>query len=131
MEDAYISAGLNVFAHVMEKATEFSVLYMKECKRNTLTKEDIEYGMKYVAMHIDDINMNSELPECLQDIMNDEEEEEEEEEEEGEEDEWSRYEGDNPICQAMNHSVDTWDDWVPDTPVECLLKKSIDRTGNV
>jgi len=127
MEDMYIRAGINILGNVLEKATEYGVYYMTLCNRNTLTSQDIKYGLRYSVRNLENIrDMTTTIEELLED-----DEEDDEEEWEDDEDEFQRYEGDDVKCLAMNECYDTWDDWIPVTPAEILLKKSIDKIGNV
>jgi histone H3/H4 len=131
MEDAYLRAGINILGNVLEKATENAVYYMIQCDRNTLTSDDMKYGMRYAVRTMGEMSVDT--PQIVRDMMIEEEEEDEESDEEYEDDEddFSRYQGDDEKCIAMNEYYDSWDAWEPETPAERLLKKSIDKIGDV
>jgi hypothetical protein len=43
--------------------------------------------------------------------------------------EFTRYEGEDPLFQAMNAAYDAWSTWEPTIPVEIMLKNAIDGGG--
>ena len=45
------------------------------------------------------------------------------------EDDFKRYEGDNELYNKVNDAYDKWDTWVPQSPVEIMLKDAVDKNG--
>jgi len=127
MEESYIEAAMNIFVPVQESAVVLAAHYCKACGRNSVSREDMSYGMKYAARTVLGNQIGSLFPEIYED-----EEEEEEEEEEGEQeyDEFTRYDGPDETCIKMNECVDTWDEWEPDTPVGKSLKNAINKADD-
>ncbi len=113
-------AAVNILIPVMEFAVYAAAKYANACNRNTVTAMDMEYGMKHAARtyvgrqsgsHFSDSDSGSDS---------------ESEEYESDEDEFTRYDGTDEIIQEMNRSYDTWGEWVPETPVEIMIKNAID-----
>ncbi len=116
------NAAINILVPVMEFAVYSAAKYANACQRNTVTSTDMEYGMKYAARNYIGKQIGSHFED-----ESEEESEESDEEFESDEDEFTRYQGDNEIIQAMNECYDTWDDWSPENPAEIIMKKAIDE----
>ena len=43
--------------------------------------------------------------------------------------EFTRYTGTEDMFVKMNECFDTWESWVPETPLEMSLKNAVDRAG--
>ena len=125
VEDQIIENGINILQPVMEAAVVLAGFYAASCKRSTVTKEDIEFGMKYAARNVTGTHVGSLYPEAYEDDDEDDEEDEEEDEDELEE-VFQRYDGADEKCKAMNECVDTWASWEPSTPAEIMLKRAVD-----
>jgi hypothetical protein len=110
---------------VLEGAMVLAAHYCKKCGRSTVTAKDVEYGLKYAAMNITGRITESMFPEIYDGSESDESVEEVSEDTEP----FTRYEGDDQYCLKANESVDTWDSWIPQTPVEVYLKRAIDSKG--
>lgn len=39
--------------------------------------------------------------------------------------EWKKYEGVDDMCQKMNASKETWEEWIPDSPAGVALKNAV------
>lgn len=115
-------AAIDIMVPVMEFAVYAAAKYANACNRNTVTRADMEYGMKYAAMNYVGKQIGSHFD-------FDSEESESESEYESEEDEFTRYDGSDELIQNMNKSYDEWDSWVPENPVEIMLKNAIDAQG--
>ena len=124
MEDQIIDASIQAALPVFEGSVVVASYYTKMCGRTTLTATDMEYGMKYAAR-------NFVGPEWLKGEEEEEEEEDDDVETVDDDDgeEWTRYTGDDPLCLKINDSYDTWDDWIPTSPIESMLKNSISKTS--
>jgi histone H3/H4 len=117
-------AATEIFIPVLEAAIVLASNYATKCGRSTVTSQDLQYGFRFAARNVLGNQIGSLYPEIY-----DEEEEEEEDEEDDEE--FTRYIGDDEMCLKMNACFDTWEEWVPETPVEKAIKKSVDRAGDV
>jgi hypothetical protein len=128
MDDRIIQAGIDIFVPVMEMAVISAAKYANACNRTMVTAIDMEYGMKYSAMTYIGKHSGSHFEDDSDEDSDDEdyEESEWETDEEGEEDEFTRYTGDDEEIIRMNNSFDAWDEWVPETPAEVMIKNAID-----
>lgn len=110
---------MDIFVPVMEFAVYAAAKYANACHRNTVTATDMEYGLKYAARNYIGKQIGSHF-------SDDEESESESEDFESDEDEFTRYDGTDETITAMNQCHDTWDEWVPETPAEIMIKNAID-----
>jgi hypothetical protein len=125
-------AALELFKPVIETATIIAAQYCKSCGRSTITSEDMKMGMRFAARRVPGVQNESMFPEIYEDSDEEEEEEEEEEdEEEWEEEPFTRYEGDDEQMKLVNEMSDTWDEWEPESPMQEMLKASIDKIIDV
>ena len=122
-EEAQQNALIGILLPVLEKSVVLAAEYSKACGRNTILPEDIEYAIKYCAMHTVGENIGSVFPEVYEEESSDEEGLEEVDPEDCPP--FERYTGHDPIFSKMNQVVDTWDTWVPQSPVEEMLKNAI------
>jgi hypothetical protein len=121
-------AAFRLLTPCLEAAAMVASEYARACGREVMTSRDFACGLKFAARHV----LGRQTESFFTDEEMDEGEEEEEEEaaltmDEGEE-QWTRYEGGDARMQLVNQAVDTWDDWVPSSPVEWALKRSVDAT---
>jgi len=119
---------IDIITPVIEKSMILAAEYAKACGRDAVLMQDVEYAMKYCAMHEVGQHIGSYLPEIYDDDGEDEDEDDMDIIEEGEV-EFTRYTGDDPRFKAMNHAKDSWDTWVPTNPSEQLIKNAIDSNG--
>jgi hypothetical protein len=122
-------AAMDIFIPVYESAIVLAGFYAKNCGRTSVTAEDLQYGWRFAARNVVGKQIGSLYPEVYDEESTDEDEEWEEVDEA--EEPFTRYEGTDETCVKMNECYDTWDEWVPESPVEEALKKSIDKAGNV
>ena len=108
----------DILIPVMEFAVYAAAKYANACTRNTVTATDMEYGLKYAARNYIGRQIGSHFSDSDSDS--------ESEEYESDEDEFTRYQGTDGSIQAMNECYDTWDEWVPETPAEIMIKNAID-----
>ena len=119
------SAAMDLIVPVLESATVLAAHYAKACGRDIVVAQDMKLGMMFAARNVLGKQIGTLYPEIYEDSESDEEEEGEEE---GEEPEWTRYEGqDNDMARQMNDCAATWDEWVPQSPAERMLKKAIEH----
>ena len=134
----------DLFLPVMESATVLGSHYAKACGRDTVTAQDVQIGLMYAARNVAGKQIGSLFPEIYDEEDSDEDWEEEEWEEDDDEEEkarlqqeeaeevdeeeepFTRYTGDEEMYVKMNECFDTWDDWVPETPLEITLKNAVD-----
>lgn len=117
MEEALV----NVIQPVLELSVYMAARYANACGRDIVTQKDVEYAMKFVAMH--------KVGDQLGSYLSDEEDSDAESEaiETTDEGEFTRYEGDDPTFLKMNESYDTWDAWTPGCIAEEVIKSAIDK----
>ena len=131
MAEQYIDTMTNLLLPVLEQSTLLAAEYSKACGRDTLLPEDMEYTMKYCAMHTVGQTTGSMYPEIYQD---DEEEESDEEMEVVSEDEcpsFERYSGNDATFIQVNDAYDRWDSWEPQNPTEHMLKNAINSNEHL
>jgi len=130
-EERQLEAITDILIPVLEKSMLLACKYCRACGRDVVLSQDVEYAAKYCAMNTvgQDIGTS---------IIEDEDEDEDEEEEEDEDSSvesvdaedcplFVRYEGTDPMMQAVNDAHDRWSAWEPTNPVEIMLKNAIDR----
>ena len=119
---------------VMESATVLGAHYAKACGRDTVTAQDVQIGLMYAARNVAGKQIGTLFPEIYEEEWEEVEDEEEkarlqeEAEEVDEEETFTRYSGDDEMMNKMNECQDTWDTWVPETPLEESLKRAVDAT---
>jgi hypothetical protein len=123
--DFYESA-TELFLPVMESGTLLAAHYAKACGRDTVTAEDLQYGLMYAARNVAGKQTTSLFPEIYDSSDSDEEDVEVVEDDETP---FTRYTGEEKLYCDMNECADTWGQWVPDNPLECALKRAIDKAG--
>lgn len=139
----------DLYLPVMESATVLGSHYAKACGRDTVTAQDVQIGLMYAARNVAGKQIGSLFPEIYdEDSDEDEDWEEEEWEEDDDEEEkarlqeadqaeevdeeeepFTRYTGDEELYVKMNECFDTWDEWVPETPLEITIKNAVDATN--
>ena len=117
-------SAVDIFLPVFESSVVLAAHYAKATGRDTVTAQDVCYGLMYAARTITGNQTGSLFPEVYDESESDEEDEEDEEEE----GEWIRYEGtDNEHAIKMNECADTWDAWEPENPAERALKNAVNK----
>lgn len=129
MEDQIVDTAIDSFTPVMEAAVILAGEYCKACGRSTMTAGDVQYALRYSARNVTGRTQGTLFPE-LQEGADDSDEEVSDVEEVDEDDEpFTRYQGDDPQMLAINECYDTWNTWVPASPLEQMIKSSIDKIG--
>jgi hypothetical protein len=113
----------DLFIPVIESATVLASHYAKACGRNTVTAQDIRIGLMYASRYVAGKQIGTLFPEIYEEESDDEEDELEEVEED--EEPFTRYSGDEELYNKMNECFDTWEEWVPETPLEQSLKNAV------
>ena len=128
MAEQYMKSMIDIMTPVMERSMILAAEYSKACGRDTLLPEDLEYAMKYCAMYTVGQTIGSLMPEIYDEELSDDEEEDEDDEDLPE---FVRYSGDDETFIQMNEAYDRWDDWVPQSPVEEMLKNAINSNEHL
>ena len=126
MEEQIIKNAIDMLTPVMEGAMIAAAHYAKGCNRNTVTAQDVQYGMRYCAQHAVGKHMGTLFPELEDDEDDDDDGSVEEVDEDDEP--FTRYEGtDDETLIQMNKSYDEWNEWVPTNMIESMIKSAIDK----
>lgn len=120
----------DLFLPVMESGLVLASHYAKACGRDVVTQQDVQIGLMYAARNVAGKQIGSLFPE----VYEDEEEEEWETDSEGivddsEGNDFTRYTGTDELMVKMNECFESWDAWVPETPLEVSLKNAVDKAG--
>jgi histone H3/H4 len=137
-----------IMTHFMENAITVGCRYVKASDRDMLTSTDIMYALKYQARtYLDNIEQIANIEDIFDkyaesdDIESDDNESESDDNEsesddnesesvseEEEEEHFTRCDDStDPLIKDMNMYHDTWDQWVPDNPIQTLLKNAVDN----
>ena len=119
-------SAIEIVTPVIENAMILSGHYAKACGRDTVLAKDVEYCMKYCAMHTVGDHIGSQFPEVYDSEDSDLEIEEEEDEEP-----FEPYTGSNVTMRAITDAYDAWETWEPTNPSERLLKNAIDSNEHL
>ena len=124
MAEEYIKSMTDIMLPVMEQAVLLAGEYCKACGRDVILPEDMEYAMKYCAMYNVGQRIGTMFPEIYED---DEEDDEDDIEDVPTEDcpPFVEYTGEDTRFIQMNEAVERWDSWVPQSPIEQMLKNAI------
>jgi histone H3/H4 len=122
-EEAQQNALIGILMPVLERSMMLAAQYSKACDRDTVLGEDMEYAIKYCVMYTVGQNIGSICPEIYNEESSDEEDVEEVEPEDCPQ--FTRYTGSEQIFIQMNEAYDRWDTWIPQSPVEEMLKNAI------
>ena len=125
MAEEYIKSMTDIMLPVMEQAMLLAGEYCKACGRNVILPEDMEYAMKYCAMY----NVGQQIGTMFPEIYEEHDEEDEDEDIEDVPPEecpsFVQYTGEDPRFIQMNEAAERWDSWVPQSPIEQMLKNAI------
>ena len=121
-------AAMNILLPVMESATVLGTHYAKACGRNTVTGQDIAYGLMYAARNVTGRQIGSLYPEIYEEESDDEDDDDEVVDENDEP--FTRYEGTEELFVNMNRCADTWESWEPTSPIETILKSAVDKAND-
>ena len=124
MEQDYIQSAINILTPVMESGMILAGQYAQSTGRDYITSLDMKYGLRYAARNVTGKVTGSILS------SSDDEEDDEWEEVDEELEQFRRYEGDDELMNSINMAYDTWDEWVPDSPIEKILKNAIDHNNH-
>src|SRR6056300_584273 len=108
-EESQQQALIGILLPVLERSMVLAAEYSKACGRNTVLPEDMEYAIKYCVMYTVGQNIGSLFPEIYDE----------------ESPPFERYAGEDTTFKQMNEAYDRWEQWVPQSPVEEMLKNAI------
>jgi hypothetical protein len=126
MESQIIQSATDIIQPVLEGAMILAGNYVKACSRKTITAQDVQYAMKYCTRNFVGQRMGTLFPD--ESDSDDDSDDDSVEEVDEEEEPFVRYTGDDKFMNEVNESVDTWEAWIPTSPIEIMLKDSIDKT---
>lgn len=122
-------SAIDIVTPVLENAMILSGQYAKACGRQTILAKDMEYCMKYCAMHTVGNHIGSQFPEVYDSDDSDLDDIEEVDEED--EEAFEPYIGSNVAMRAITEAYDAWESWVPTNPSEHMLKNAIDSNEHL
>ena len=125
MENEILQNAIDIMTPVLEGAMIAAAHYAKACGRDTVTSMDVKYGMRYCAQHCVGKHLGTLFPELDSDSDSASSIEEVDEDDEP----FTRYSGEDEIMNTMNASYDNWEQWVPASIVEIMLKDAIDKNN--
>ena len=123
MEDSIIKSSIDIFIPVMESAVVIAAHYATSAGRDVVTAQDTDYGMKYSARYLCGKHVGTLFPE----LQGEGDEDDEEDEVEEDESPFSRYAGDDQLMNEINTCFDTWEDWVPESKAQEMIKNAINK----
>lgn len=126
MENQLIQTSIELILPVMESAMIYAADYSKACGRGYLHSQDLKYGMRYAARHVTGKKVGSFFPEIYDSENESDSDESDIEVVDETQDDFTRYEGSEQLFIDMNEAFDTWDQWAPESPIEKMLKDSVD-----
>ena len=127
--EGYIEMMSNIMIPVIEKSTLLATEYSKACGRDTLLSEDMDYAMKYCVMHTVGLTIGPMFPEIFDGIDSDCSDEDIIEVDTEDCPIFERYSGTDIKFIHVNEAYDQWDTWVPQSPVEEMLKNAVNSNG--
>jgi histone H3/H4 len=140
---------MSITLTMITRAATDAATYCEHAGRTNVSEEDIAASLKRQAMHFaTDESLEEDVLETQRILFDEDESEDEDEgtedegteseyetgddESEDEEDEpngeWTRSTCTCDLCRTMNESMDEWNDWAPEDPVEQYLKGTIERS---
>ena len=128
IEDQIIKTATDIIQPVMESAMILAGQYCKACGRGTLTGEDMKYCMKYAARNFVGKQIGTLFPEDENESGSESDSGDSLEVVDEEDEPFTRYTGDDSLMNDINQASDTWDTWIPSSPMESMLKDSINTS---
>jgi hypothetical protein len=122
-------SAIDIITPVLESAVVLSGHYARACGRDTILAKDMEYCMKYCAMH----TVGQQIGTYYPDLYNSDDSGEDDMsiDEEIDESAFEPYSGDDERFTRINDAYDAWDGWSPSNPSEEMIKNAIDSNGNM
>jgi hypothetical protein len=123
------NSAINIIQPVLERSMVLAAEYAKASGRDIVLGEDMEYAMKYCAMHEVGKKIGTHFPEIYEE--DDDSEEDDIEIEEDEDVPFTRYSGREYKFVKINMAYDNWATWEPKNPSEWMLKNAIDSNEHI
>jgi len=122
----------SILVHFMENALKSAAIYVKHCKRNVVTIEDIKRGMMLEAFLFGRRTDTGQKVEAIkQEIFGEEVDSDDEEEvefaDEDEEAEFTESKCECGMCKCFNTIYDRWEGWEPENGMMSILKTHISQ----
>jgi hypothetical protein len=133
-----VASSTSMFLVLLEDAMESAGNYAKASGRNTVTATDMKYALRYHARNTHHIQNMSDRSKLAMSDFNECMDSQSDTSDSGESDDdlVVPEEEVEPFKRApdtysehiahINYFYDTWDEWIPETTAECLLKNTID-----
>jgi len=115
--------------HFSENSLNHSALYIKHCKRNCITPEDIKRGMMLEMFIFTKRDNLEEKINTIKDEIYDGDSDEEIiiNEPDKKEDTFKKSECKCALCLCINNVYLRWENWTPETSIQAILKRHIDN----
>jgi hypothetical protein len=119
----------STLVHFSENALNHSALYIKHCKRNCITPEDIKRSMMLEMFMFTKRDNLEEKIKTIKDEIYDGDSDEEIifNEPDRKEDAFCESECKCAMCKCMNTIYIRWEKWEPETSIQAILKRHIDN----
>ncbi len=119
----------STLVHFSENALNHSALYIKHCKRNCITPEDIKRSMMLeMFMFTKRDNLEEKIKAIKREIYDGESDEEIIfNEPDKKEDAFCESKCKCAMCKCMNTIYTRWEKWEPETSMQAILKSHIDN----
>jgi hypothetical protein len=133
MDADIIKTAIDIMTPVMESSVVLAGHYAKSCGRDCVTARDMAYSMRYCARNLVGKHIGTLFPEIYESESDSEWETDSEQnidDAEVCENEFTRYEGLDELMNSVNEAFDTWDDWIPQSPAEQMLKNAIEKSNS-
>ena len=122
-------SAIDIITPVLETAVVLSGHYARACGRDTILAKDMEYCMKYCAMHTVGQQIGTYYPELYND--DDSGDDDIVVDDDVDESIFEPYSGDDDRFKKINDAYDAWDGWIPTNPSEAMIKNAVDSNGNM
>ena len=119
----------STLVHFSEHSLNHAALYIKHCKRNCITPEDIKRSMMLeMFIFTGRDNLEENIKAIKDEIYNDDSDEEIIfNEPDKKEDAFKESECKCSLCLCINNVYLRWEKWSPQTPIQEILKRHIDN----
>jgi hypothetical protein len=125
LENQYMNTVIDIITPVIEQSVMLAAQYAKACGRDVVLGKDFEYASKFCAMYKVGQKIGSYFPEIYED--GDEEEDDDIEIVDDDDIEFVPYSGEDELMKAITEAQAQWENWHPQSPIEEMLKNTINR----
>lgn len=132
----------NILELFTSNSIKNSARFVEICKRNGITVKDMKYGIIYEVFEFFKRQSNLEDLKIIEELQNSNDDDEDDDNEDEQEyilpdDELEEFkkinindienQDDKEFVEKLYNYYDNWDTWEPKTPIEKILKKSINK----